>query len=451
MSKFYLIFLFALFALSCSDSTSTDDEDLLARIKEIPGVEVLESAKFAHFSRSFIIDFEQPLDHNNPEGIKFKQRLYLHHAGTSKPMIFAPNGYEVDPHSVQELAITMEANCLTVVHRFFENARPEPMDWQYLTIEQSANDHHRIVESFKKIYPETWISSGVSKGGQAVLFHRRFFPSDVDATVAYVAPIVFGINDMRPEEYLEMLGESGCFEKIKTYQRDVLRNREGVKANLENYIAQSGLNWSLNRDLILELAIMDYPFSFWQYHSFDCTEIPDTNVTTLVLSNHLFNVVYINSFSDYRIEYYQPYVYQALTETGAPGYRTDYLEDLLKEVPTGIEDNPNFSLLAPSDADLTYNPVPIYDVNEWLNTEGNQIMYIYGGIDPWTGAAFEYTGQTDVFYDIQNGLDHGVKISDLDNPDAAYKKLGEWLGLEITAKLLPKLPTENELKSFRLD
>ena len=78
-------------------------------------------------------------------------------------------------------------------------------------------------------------------------------------------------------------------------------------------------------------------------------------------------------------------------------------------------------------------------------------MYIYGGIDPWTGAAFEYTGQTDVFYDIQNGLDHGVKISDLDNPDAAYKKLGEWLGLEITAKLLPKLPTENELKSFRLD
>ncbi len=33
-------------------------------------------------------------------------------------------------------------NCLNVTHRYLVDAEPDLMDWQYLTVEQSAADHH---------------------------------------------------------------------------------------------------------------------------------------------------------------------------------------------------------------------------------------------------------------------------------------------------------------------
>ena len=69
------------------------------------------------------------------------------------------------------------------------DARPGPTDWQYLNVEQAAEDHHLIVSHFKKIYPGEWISYGVSKNGMTALFHKRFYPEDVQATIAMVAPV----------------------------------------------------------------------------------------------------------------------------------------------------------------------------------------------------------------------------------------------------------------------
>ena len=40
----------------------------------------------------------------------------------------------------------------------------------------------------RPIYGAAWISTGASKGGMTVMYHRRFYPADVDGTVAYVAP-----------------------------------------------------------------------------------------------------------------------------------------------------------------------------------------------------------------------------------------------------------------------
>ena len=57
-----------------------------------------------------------------------------------------------------------------------------------LNIWQAATDHHRIVEALKPLYAGKWISTGASKGGMTSIYHRRFYPGDVDGTVAYVAP-----------------------------------------------------------------------------------------------------------------------------------------------------------------------------------------------------------------------------------------------------------------------
>ncbi len=178
MKKIHLLFLvtFLSIAISCKKDKATPFEslDLLEKLNSLEGVEAIEISPEYGYPRAFQTDVTQPIDHNNPNGAKFTQRVYLSHADESTPMVFAPSGYTTSTKSGQEIAGILSTNCLNVTHRYFTDARPSPVDWQYLTIEQAAADHHRIVELFKKIYIGKWLSSGASKGGQAAVFHKRF-------------------------------------------------------------------------------------------------------------------------------------------------------------------------------------------------------------------------------------------------------------------------------------
>ena len=143
-------------------------------------------------------------------------------------MVFGPSGYAVSSRSGQELSGILQCNLLTVTHRFFEGARPDPVNREYLTIEQAAADHHHIVNLLKDIYKGPWISAGASKSGQTVLFHKRFWPDDIDATVAYVAPIVYGTKDQRFITFLDTVGSEECRDRLHNYQRLLLEKRDSI-------------------------------------------------------------------------------------------------------------------------------------------------------------------------------------------------------------------------------
>lgn len=405
--------------------------DLLDKLNSLAGVEAIEISPSNGYPRAFQIDVTQPVDHNQPDGTQFTQRIYLSHVDESMPMIFAPSGYASSPSSGQELAFIMGTNCLNVTHRYFIDAQPSTLDWQYLTIEQAAADHHHIVELFKRIYKNKWISSGASKSGLTALFHRRFYPNDVDATVAYVAPFIFGPKDMRYATYLEQIGESGCYAKLEDFQRLVLQNRAELTPMIDTYIANSGESYSLDHELILELMIMDYPFTFWQYYSYSCADIPDATNTAQEMYSHLISVVPVSNFSDANNTYFRPYVYQAMTEMGAPGYKTSQISDLLENIDPNDAGNPNFELLGPEGVTYTFNSNTIHDIYSWLQTQGNNIIYIYGANDPWSAGAIELTGATNAIKIMQPGANHRVKIGDLDNPNLVYNTLEEWLGFSI--------------------
>ena len=78
-----------------------------------------------------------------------------------------------------------------------------------------------------------------------------------------------------------------------------------------------------------EYAVLEFHFAFWQFHNKDCSTIPDNNATYQELADYFFEVLWMNTFSDYYMEFYEPYVYQALTETGYPAYATEHISDLL--------------------------------------------------------------------------------------------------------------------------
>jgi len=59
-----------------------EEPDILERLKELEGAySVREVANTKDF-RSFEIDFIQPLDHQEPDGVWFTQRIILHHRST---------------------------------------------------------------------------------------------------------------------------------------------------------------------------------------------------------------------------------------------------------------------------------------------------------------------------------------------------------------------------------
>ncbi len=418
-------------AAGCSDATGPEPwerGDLLDRLNAIPGVQAIEIQPYYGYPRAFQLDISQPVDHRDPSGPSFTQRAYLSHVSDSLPMVFAPSGYGTSPQSGQELAGILQTNCLSVTHRFFPDARPSTLEWEYLDIWQSAEDHHRVVTLLKKIYRGQWVSSGASKGGETVLFHRRFHPRDVDATVAYVAPLLFSAQDPRFMPYLRTRGTPAARAAIIDFQRRILARKAEVLDDFEGWFVRNGLSFSLPPASAFESAVISYPWSFWQRNIFDPSEIPGPQATDQEMIDHLAAVTRLHFDSDEYRDYFRAYIYQALTEIGMPGVEFQEIQDLITEEETDVREAYGF----PPALIFEYRPESIPDVLAWLQQHGHRIIYIYGELDPWTAGAVELTGQADALRVIQSGADHGVRIAELDQREEVLARLSAWLERSIS-------------------
>jgi len=430
------------------DNGSTS-QDLFDRINALAGITTTEINPTPGFLRTFQIDILQPLDHQNADGIQFSQRLYLNHAGETSPLVFAPSGYSASATRVFELTPPLNANQINVTHRFFPNATPTPADWRYCTIWQAANDHHRIVQLFKTIYPGKWINTGHSKSGMASFFHRRFFPDDVEATVAYVAPLPMDTADVRFDQFLGSISTLENREKIKDFQRAVLKKRGEIVPMVENFIDSRGLTCSLGAGGALEYAVCEYPFAFWQSGAGDCSAIPDTNAAAEELYQHLETMSGTLLFTDEYAAYYYPLWYQAYTQFGYYRLITEHLADLMVDAAY-----PSYGHFVPPGYPLDFDPQISQDILTWIQTEGNNMIFIYGGQDPWSAAAIELTGATNALKFVHPGGNHSVRIAHLADQQTIYNTLEQWLGISLDlAKtgLYPADPRESNWLEIPLD
>lgn len=434
--KWFALFLLFAILCSCGRETGPESDSLRERLEKLPGVVVEAITPAEGFTQAFAIDISQPLDHRNSKGKVFWQRIYLSHRGDDKPMVLVHSGYGVSQNSIYELTRLLDANQILVTHRFFPNARPEPADWPFLTVWQAASDHHRIVDSFKGIYKGKWVCTGASKGGMTALFDRRFNPNDVDATVAYVAPIMFGTEDPRFREFLvEKIGSEEGREKIRRFQRLLLANRGLLMPLVEEDARKRGWTFAIGAEAALEYAVLEYWFAFWQYGDGDESKIPGPAASPSEWYSHLSQVSSLYYYSDTGIAYFEPFFYQAFTELGYGPYLHEHLQDLL----TIIHD-PTYRTFAPRNVSMEFDPSVMRDIQAWLQSEGSHIIYIYGANDPYTAAAVELTGATNALKIVQSRANHRVKITDLDERDRVFQTLRQWLGVPVT---LPASIKEN--------
>ena len=378
-----------------------------------------------HFQEAYEIRLSQPLDHNDPDSPRLQQRIYVSHADFSKPVLLETEGYIAPVNRTKELSRLLACNQIIVEHRFFGESAPDSLDWQYLNIEQAAADHHRIVSLFKDIYPGKWINSGWSKGGQTAMYHRYFYPEDVDVTVAYDSPLNLALEDQRINRFFDTVGTRKQRQYLIDFQRLVLKRKDEILPLFRAWAWKNGETFSVGLEKALEYAVLEYTFSFWQYHHIDPASIPRAGSSARDIFDHLKKIVYLGSYGDGSMD--SPAMYQFATELGYYGYEKKYVADLLSG-----DFYPNW-IYAPQNTDLTFSSELMHKVNQWIRTEGDRMLFLYGGNDPWSAPQVMLTGKTDALKMVLKGGNHYVGITSFhgEQLETILAALQRWLNLTI--------------------
>ncbi|MCX6169187.1 MAG: S28 family serine protease [Ignavibacteriales bacterium] len=421
--------LFIVLLIVTSTAISQTESQLLKKLKSFK--EVTDITPIKHdttFNEAYELMITQPVDHNKPGGVKFKQKIYLSHKNNSLPVVFVTEGYAAGSSRATELTKILDANQIVVEHRYFGKSVPKKIDWKYLNIKQAAADHHLIVQLFKKIYEGKWISTGISKGGQTTLYFKRFYPDDVDVSVPYVAPINLSAEDPRIYIFLNSVGTQECRDKIIQFQRAFLSKRDEIKNLLMRDVEKKNIRLAWDYDFVLEYMTLEYSFAFWQWGNTKCEDIPAADSPAEKLYDHMVKANPLYFFTEQAMKDFGPFYVQAYNEIGYYGYDLEPFKDLLKEIKDGTN-----KILVPKDAKVNFDCNVMNDVNTWLQKHGNNIIYIYGGNDTWNATSIQLLGQTNAIKMVKKGGSHGTKIGSFEGEqkEKIYSTLENWLGIKI--------------------
>jgi hypothetical protein len=424
-----IVFCIPLLAQNPDPQTAMLESFLKAR----PDLSFDTIAHHPHFGKAYVLKFTQPVDHHNPNGPTFTQRIFLFHRDFSRPVVLVTEGYAagyaMNPKGINELTQYLDANQIVVEHRYFAESAPDPLDWQYLNVEQAASDHHRVVELFKSLYRARWLNTGISKGGQTALYHRYFYPGDVDATVGYVCPLNFSIQDARIYDFMQKVGTDDCRNRIYKYQVEMLKNKGTYLPLYKKMAEEKEFTYqTVGVEQSYEMTVMEYAFAFWQWGRWPCDSIPDPGTGPDKMIQHLDIVAGIDWLSDDGIKRYQPFYYQALTEIGFYGYDVDPFKGLV----SATEDI-TFTFTAPEGVECVYDPLPMQRVDYFVRHEARRMLFIYGEYDPWSAPAVQPSGKNEVVVIFRPMGAHSSRIGNLpeDLRQNAFELLERWMGVEI--------------------
>jgi hypothetical protein len=375
-------FLLLFFSCSFLQLKAQSDEIALEKaLSDLPDVQFKKYSRPGDKYLRYSLFIRQPLDHQHPEKGFFYQSALLTHKGFSRPTVMETEGYEMRTGG-NEIEKILDANNINIEHRYFGSSRPDSLQWEYLTFEQSTADLHYINKLFKTIYKNKWISTGISRGGQTSIYYKYFYPDDVDVAIPYVAPLPNSLEDKRIYQFLDTMGSDECRAKIFNLQKFLLLHEKEILEKLKWYVKGTGGTYNYFGGLgkMFEITVLEYPFAFWQTTSIPCEKIPAGTSTDEYL-DHLIEVVGLDWMSDKDLAKWAAHNYMARTQMGYYGYDITrfkkYLHYISGENPTAAL-APNYLSYKPFDTSFTHN------VHAWLDEKGNNMLYIYGSRDTWT-------------------------------------------------------------------
>jgi hypothetical protein len=403
-------------------------EEKIKALPDIISVEKMEQNPF--FSEAYIVNVKQPLDHRHPEKGFFPQRVFVSHLSYEAPVVFVTEGYGGDRAAgkryIEELSPILNANQLFVEHRFFGKSRPDTIHWVDLTVENAAADQHHVVQLFKQLYTHKWVSTGISKGGETVLYHRMLYPDDVEASVPFVAPLNFSTEEQRHPHFIEKeVGTKYERKKVKGFQMEVLRRKDQLMPFFEKLCKDKKYTFRAPLREIFDYDVLEYSFSFWQWGT-SVKTIPSLNATDKEIFDHFQKISSCSYFDIESGKSTEPFFVQALMQLGYYAYDAKPFKMVME-----TKDTRGYiaRLFLDKDQVFPYNPQMSNQVDKYLKSDAKKVMLIYGEIDPWSASAATGDKNPGVVKIVQPRGSHRSRIGNMPEPlkKEAIDLIMEWM------------------------
>jgi hypothetical protein len=412
-------------------------EDTLAALPGVTSAVEVSCGDFvAGTPRCFAIDFDQPIQHANPDGPHFTQKLWLAHRSCDRPTLVGDWGYSQDYFFDDELSRLYEPNALWIEHRF-QGASIPPLaqwDWTALTIENGAADMHEIIAAFRGHYGDRFVSTGASKGGITATYHAYSYPDDLDGAIPYVAPASRARVDPRYQTRLQTAFPEECSQRVRDVQTAALTTRRSFV--LQKLTPQA----PGSEALLLEYSVSRFDWGFWQYWGVDyCNQVP-----TAASSDDRF-WQFFSSFSGLGFGKATPpandeysngaLYYEWLTQQGFALQINAEVEPLLAEPLALATMEDDFHGMFPTVELPRYNGSLTGVVRQWAKVAATDLLLIYGDYDPWSGGAMDAPERPGSGRFFVPNATHGAQISDLsiDDRNAALAIASRMFGHEPVA------------------
>jgi hypothetical protein len=404
--------------------------ELIEKLKALPGVKNVSAGRGGRDAQVYELTYEQPLDHAKPDGEKFQQRVFVSHVDFKKPVLLHTEGYASGGiRGGGELQNMLGGNQVAVEHRFFGRSVPNPVKWEYLTVKQAADDMHKIVSGLKTLYAGKWVSTGASKGGQTALFYKCHYPDDVNATVAYVAPVNVTQEDPRIYEFINTTGDAATRQKIKDFQIALFKNEEKILPLIEAEAKNKRWTFGMGLPKAYEYGVLEYPYAFWQYGT-KAADIPAADASVEDLAKHYNRVGTLRYYSDQGKKLFEPFLYQAFTEIGYYNYDTTDFKQYMKALthPTNLDICPDETR-----EKIVFNPATMYFVYNFLQYKANNVIYIYGEADAWSATQMQLIGRTNAIKLVVKDAHHSARIGALaaEQKEQFYAAMENWLDMKL--------------------
>ena len=428
IKRFFLLlsFLIVTFAVNAQNEI----EKMLKSIEYVKSFEKIEKADTTR--QYYLMKFSQLLDTDNPEAGSFEQRVMLGHRGYDRPVVIVTEGYGANyafssPRYMEELTNILDANIIFVEHRYFLESTPKPCNWDYLTIENSMEDYHRIITSFKPFYNKKWASTGISKGGSTSIFLRAYYPEDLDVSVPYVGPLSCAVEDGRHESFLEQVSTKANRDAIRNFQKELFERKERLLPMFDEYCLSQNLVFRVPTSTIYDLLVLEFQFSMWQWGT-PTNTIPALDSDDKTIVDYFIKMCGPDYFAaENSIE---SFFVQAVKDFGYYGYNIEPFRKYVNE--EEIEGYLKRVLLPEEFADVEFDDSNYRFVTDFYTENDPKMILIYGEVDPWTASGITWLrdrNKENIKVFIQPGGSHTARILNMpeDMRNQILEQLNEWM------------------------
>ena len=359
------------------------------------------------------------------------------HVGWDRPTVLITQGYDANfalPERYRdELSKLFDTNIVFVEHRYFDRSTPDPLDWKYLTAENSAHDLHRIRTLFASLYPGKWIASGISKGRHDDDALRHLLPRRRGYLRSLCGSRLPGRRGQALRTLSRTGGNPGSRAAVRALQTELFRRKADLLPAFSAFCDEKGYTFRIPVEEVFDYCTLEVGFALWQW-GFDPAKLPSTEASDQVLLDFLLASAGPDYFSVGNAQ--APFFVQAARELGYYPYDA---EPFRAYTSVDTRDYLRRIFLPEELRHVKFSKRLGRRMTRYLKRNDPRMIFIYGGDDPWSapGAAWAATpDKRNMKAFVQPGGSHRTRILTL--PDSMRREVSQRcaLGLRSSRRCL---------------